>query len=419
MMRTERFFRKIKDLLIQSILPLYCLHKTILVWRLRRKEQINVVFFAMSVSMWRYQNLYEEFRKYPRFNVSIVLAPSITYSVEQQNKDIEMLKKYFDQKGIKYIVGIKDQTPLIDLKQDLQPDILFYPQPYRRVLHKAFDYPNFLHKLLCYYPYAFWMSTGNWSFNQPLHYCGWRVFYSTTLHKKEAEVCSLNRGRNVEVVGYPNSDNFLFKEHKDVWKMQKERKKRLIWAPHFSIVPGGNLEQSNFLWMADIMLELAQSYKDRIQFAFKPHPRLFTELCNHPDWGEKKALSYYEQWNTGGNTQLETGEFIDLFMTSDAMIHDSGSFCVEYHYTQNPVMYMAKNFEEQVAVKSQFGKLAMQQQYVGKDRKDILSFVEEVVMKGNDYMKEEREKFVAQYLVPPHGKTVAENTIDVFLKNFC
>jgi hypothetical protein len=114
------------------------------------------------------------------------------------------------------------------------------------------------------------MSTGNWSFNQPLHYCGWRVFYSTTLHKKEAEVCSLNRGRNVEVVGYPNSDNFLFKEHKDVWKMQKERKKRLIWAPHFSIVPGGNLEQSNFLWMADIMLELAQSYKDNGQTELGP-----------------------------------------------------------------------------------------------------------------------------------------------------
>ena len=120
-----------------------------------------------------------------------------------------------------------------------------------------------------------------------------------------------------------------------------------------------------------------------------------------------------------GNAQLESGEFVDLFMTSDAMIHDSGSFCVEYHYSGNPVMYIAKNFEEQVAEKGEFGQLAMRQHYVGKDENDILRFIERVVLQGDDPMKESRRRFVEQYLIPPHGKTVTENTMDILLKAFC
>jgi hypothetical protein len=119
------------------------------------------------------------------------------------------------------------------------------------------------------------------------------------------------------------------------------------------------------------------------------------------------------------NTQLETGGFIDLFMTSDAMIHDSASFSVEYHYSGNPVLYIAENFEQQVAEKGELGKLALRQHYVGKCEEDIIHFIEEVVLNGNDSMKASRRGFYEQYLLPPNGKTVAENTMDVFLKTFC
>ena len=140
-------------------------------------------------------------------------------------------------------------------------------------------------------------------------------------------------------------------------------------------------------------------------------------MYNHPDWGKQKTDAYYEAWATQHNTQLETGGYIDLFMTSDAMIHDSGSFCVEYHYTKNPVMYMAKNFEEQVSVKGDFGQLAMRLHYVGSNQSDIIRFIDDVVQNGNDSMKEHRNDFYNQYLLPPNGKTVAENIIEVLLKS--
>ena len=142
-------------------------------------------------------------------------------------------------------------------------------------------------------------------------------------------------------------------------------------------------------------------------------------MYKHEDWGKDKATRYYSEWEKRENTQLEEGEFIDLFMTSDAMIHDSGSFCVEYHYSGKPVMYIANNFEEQLTEKGDFGKTAMRLHYVGKCKEDIINFIENVILRGDDPMKMDREHFYKKYLLPPNGKSVAENTMDVFLKTFC
>ena len=116
------------------------------------------------------------------------------------------------------------------------------------------------------------------------------------------------------------------------------------------------------------------------------------------------------------NSQVETGEFVNLFMTSDAMIHDCGSVSVEYHYSENPVMYVARNFEEQVEDKNDFGQIAMNLHYVGKGEKDIIDFIENVVLSGNDPMKPQRQQFKQDYLLPPNGKAVAENIIEILTK---
>ena len=405
--------RGLRYILYNTIYPLY---QRFLVWRLRHKDQINVVFVAMSLSMWRYQDLYEAMSRHPRFKSSIVILPGRQYTKDQQLSEKKKLISYFTEKRCQFVLD--DDSNRENIIKELHPDILFYPQPYLECFDKKYEHIAFRNSLLCYYPYAFWMSKGAWSYDQPLHNYAWKLFYPTELHRKDAQAFALNRGRNIEVVGYPNADHFLHDRFDDVWKPQNRTKKRVIWAPHFTIKPG-YVSQSNFLWMADFMLSVAKKYSDKIQFVFKPHPLLFSELCKHAKWGEEKTKQYYDEWQSGENTQLESGTFIDLFMTSDAMIHDSGSFCVEYHYSGNPVMYIARNFEEQVAEKGEFGQLAMRQHYVGKDEEDIIRFIEKTVLYGDDPKKDERKRFLEQYLIPPHGKTVTENTMDILLKAFC
>lgn len=407
---------KIKDFFVKIIMVLLPLYQKLLVLRLRQKKQINVVFYASSLAMWRYQHLYEAMSKHPKFNAKIVILPSQPYSKEQQKKDVEHLIGFFTSRNISFVLAYKENGDSLDVKKVLNPDIVFYPQPYNDFYEKKHNSKVYISKLICYYPYAFWRSTDYWSYNLLFHNLAWKLFYSTELHRKDANRIANNKGRNVEVVGYPTADDFLFRDHVDLWKRQNENKKRVIWAPHFTIKPGGLLKQSNFLWMADLMLEIAEKYSDKLQFAFKPHPRLYTELCKGDVWGQEKTDEYYHKWATMPNSQIETGEFVDLFMTSDAMIHDSGSFSVEYLYTNNPVMYIADDFDDQVSKMSEFGQMAARQQYVGSKKEHIIDFIEKVIIGGEDPMAVQRKEFVQAYLVPPNGKSVVENTMDVLLK---
>ena len=112
------------------------------------------------------------------------------------------------------------------------------------------------------------------------------------------------------------------------------------------------------------------------------------------------------------NTQIETGQFVDLFMTSDAMVHDSGSFAVEYHYSKKPVMFVSKDMTPVLSTLSDFGKKAYGLHYIGGDEAAIRRFIDKVVLGGDDPMREQREQFFSDYLLPPEGKSVAQNMLD-------
>lgn len=409
----------IRNTLVTILIYLLPIYQRIYVFRLRYKSKINVVFFAMSLAQWRYQGLYDLLKTCSKFDLHIVICPSSTISSIQQDIDIKVLVDYFDKKNIKYVIAKKGKDDVVDIRKDLSPDILFYPQPYHGYYPDKLAYGNFLDKLLCYCPYAFWIGSGDWSYNLRFHNIAWKLFYPTGLHLQDAKRYSFVKGRNMEIVGYPTADDFLKDYHQDIWKPQKNNKRRLIWASHFTIVSSGYVKQSNFLSLSEVMLELAETYSDRVQFVFKPHPRLYSELCRYPSWGEDRANEYYRKWAEGENTQLETEEFVDLFMTSDAMIHDCGSFAVEYHYSENPVMYIATDFDKQFEDKNEFGKIAMNLHYVGKEKQDIIDFIENVVLKGDDPLKPKRQQFKQDYLLPPNGKTVAENTMDVLIRELC
>lgn len=43
------------------------------------------------------------------------------------------------------------------------------------------------------------------------------------------------------------------------------------------------------------------------------------------------------------NSMLSEGDYIDLFLSSDGIIHDSGSFIAEYLYTRKPALHTMTN----------------------------------------------------------------------------
>ena len=80
-------------------------------------------------------------------------------------------------------------------------------------------------------------------------------------------------------------------------------------------------------------------------------------------------------------------------------------------------MYLARNLEEIIKTKNEVGKAALDIHYIGKTENDIINFIDNVVLKGDDQMKKLRETFFSKYLQPPNGKSVAQNTMDDILKS--
>ncbi len=379
--------------------------------RLRReKRPLRVVFMAIDVALWKYQHVYQLMARDARFKPTIVLSPCKS---REWQSDMLLLRSFFDARGISYVDF--NGTP-IDIRRELQPDILFYTQPYEHLLIDQYDCTRFYDRLLCYMPYGFWTSTGKLSYDLHFHNLAWRLYYSSTLHLQEAQHVATNKGRNVRVVGYANADDYLKPIDSNPWRVMADgrRRKRIIWAPHFSIISHNSAfpPRANFLWMADLMLALAQEYADRLQIAFKPHPALLTQLYEHSQWGQQRADDYYARWQQLPNTQLETGSYTDLFMQSDAMIHDSGSFAAEYHYSRRPVMFVSKDMAAVLSTQSEFGRQAYAMHYQGKNEADIRHFIDDVVLGGNDPMLPQREQFFHNHLLPPGGKTVAQNVVD-------
>lgn len=388
--------------------------------QIRKKEVINIVFLPMTVAMWKYQHLYELLRKDERFRLYIFLAPATTFSLDAQCKDLQDMRQYFKSHDMPYVdYELEKGKNAIDIKSVVDPDILFYTQPYENCIVPYYCSYNYKDRLLCYISYSFGTLNCNFhNYNMIFYNLAWKLYFPSLECKEHARKIAYNKGQNVIVAGYPNVDDYVLPVKTDTWKVKDRNIKRIIWAPHFTIIDGIGFSQvSYFLHMAEFMRQLAIDYSDKITIAFKPHPRLYSELERHPEWGEKRTKEYYDFWKNSPTTQLETGEFIDLFKGSDAMIHDSGSFTVDYLYFNKPVLYDNPDIEGAKATANETGKAAYDVHYKVSSNEDIKLFIDDVVLAGNDPMKARREEYYQRYLLPPNGKSVAQNIYDDMIKS--
>jgi len=387
--------------------------------RVRDKKVIKVVFFLIHESVWKHDGIYKMMEKNERFHPIIIVCPYITYGSTNMHR--EMIKTFnsFKNKRYNVIKTFNESTgKWLDVKKEINPDIVFFTNPWD-LTRPEYLIQNFKKTLTCYIPYGFKNSyLYQEHFNQPMHNLVWKFFLETDIHKKLSLKYSQNKSINTLVTGYPGMDKLLQKDYNpvDVWKIKDRNIKRIIWAPHHTLPGmGATLDYSTFLKYYDFMLSLAVKYNDLIQIAFKPHPILRSKLSNDKVWGKEKTDEYYEKWAELPNGQIFEGEYIDLFLTSDGLIHDSSSFVIEYLYTNKPVMFLLNN-DSVYDRFNEIGERAIKTHYIGKCEEDIISFLKNVIIDKKDLMRDERNMFFNSVIKPPHNRTATEN-IFKYLKN--
>lgn len=372
--------------------------------RLQQKDRCTVAFFLQNSAIWKYDTLYRLLEQSEHYKPIIVIVPYNVHLIYDRKECLNVMKEtvnFARQSGYDYISAYDfEHEKWLDVKKIVKPDIVFFTKPYKDTLPQYHIY-NFKEQLTLYVPYGInCMNLFKNNYGLSFHNLLWKLLVETEFQKQYAEQYQLCKGDNVEVVGAITIEKLMSQDYHpvDVWKPQSTPKKRIIWAPHHTVDYLFNF--SNFLEYADFMLELADRYKEQVQFAFKPHPVLKFKLLNI--WGKEKTESYYQKWADLENGQIAEGEYLDLFATSDAMIHDSGSFTVEYLYTKKPVLFQVKHDEVEKQWNS-FGQKCFACHYHSRSQAEVVEFIEQVVLDGNDSLKEQREQLYTNYLYPKDG----------------
>lgn len=386
------------------IASFYLLTISIKIKRVRSKEKIKVLFVITELSPWKTENLYLAMLNHPRFEPILGIADSTEDDSFRAPLEEYMNRHNYSWKPIDESV----------IRNEIRPDIIFYQKPYYSAYLKELRYDRFWNALFCYVGYAFNSMDTGFAVNNGLYRFAWQIYYENELAASSRRPLMSNKGKNIIITGMPIQDLLLKpkSDYEDPWKPCGSRK-RIIYAPHHTIgdLHFEGIEFSTFLQNAEIMLELAKKYKDSVQWAFKPHPLLYKNLTQI--WGKERTDAYYKEWQTLPNTQLESGKYEALFKYSDAMIHDCGSFTIEYLYMHNPILYLIKD-EHHTDNLNEFAKKAFNLHYKAANKAEIEDFILNVI-NGNDEKMEQREQFFKEYLLPPNGKSACENILNSIL----
>lgn len=387
--------------------------------KFRKGEPLNVVFFALDSSIWKFDCLYKLLEEDNRFNPIILVCPIVNYGHEYMINKMDECYDYFQKKDYNMIKSYDSQeNKYIDAKS-LNPDIIFYTNPYKGLIDDRYYITNFREYLTGYVNYFFNSTKYSWSNSLLLHKLVWKYFLENEKLKNLALHHQGYNNPSILVTGYPIFDQITTgKEDCDLWKIKDPSVKRIIFSPHHTIEDDTDINQmvkfSNFFKYYDFIQKLAIKYKDKIQIVFKPHPLLKPKLYQHKDWGKKRTDEYYDFWVDNSNTNLCEGEYIDLFSSSDAIIHDCNSFTAEYLVTGKPALYLSDfNHESQL---NDFGKEMLSVYYIGKNKEEIESFILDVI-NHIDPMESKRIKFVEENLILNKQETVAQRMLESVIKD--
>lgn len=378
---------------------------------LKTKDKITVIFFVIHSSVWKYDGLYELLEEDSIFNPLIVVCPYLNVSEREMLHEMEKTYSLFEEKNYNVIKSFNGkENRWVDPDKEFNPDIIFYSVPYTYT-REEYQYTFYNYVLNCYVPY-FFVTNGNneGNYDSLFHNMMWKAFYETEIHKSIAKKYARNKAENVVVSGYPGLDHYLFDNinEYDPWKIKNKSIKRIIWAPHHTIEgQGTRLNYSNFQKYHDFFIEILNKYEGKVQIAFKPHPLLREKLYKDESWGTAKTDNYYKFWDEQSNSILCESEYVDLFLTSDALIHDCSSFMAEYLSTKKPILYLLRDNRVPNRL-NEFGEMALEHHYQASNEGEIKSFIENLI-NDEDPQRNSRFKFVEKQLMPPNNRTASEN----------
>ncbi len=349
----------------------------------RRTRALRFAAYVIYGSTYGGDGLFQLMMEHSdQWKPKIVVIPDVYRGKKHQNETYCQTKKFFIEKyGDEYVVdGYNIETgEIIDVSDSF--DVVYCANPYDTIVDPKHSicYLSKKNLLVFHLSYGFDVGFSTTLGRMTNLDCNllWKYFTDTTYSYNDFVKYQLNKGRNVELVGYAKMD--VLSKYKYVSK--KKRKKILIAVHH--TVAMEELPLSNFLEYYDLIPELSEMFPD-IDFIFRPHPLLFTAMINNNFWTEKQVDEYLQKLQEHGIIYSTSGDYMQLYAECDALINDCGSFTVEWLYTGKPSCFAySKKLNENMLTTLMLESIKCQ--YVAHSREDIISFVNQIV--NDEYKK--------------------------------
>lgn len=381
--------------------------------RLKGKAKIRVAFMVYSSSEWQCERLYRLMEEDERFEPFIFLCGYGHGSTSQIERTYRDACRYFFESEKTYNIEYGGCTWAYARSVVETFDVLVYISPFAGMIHPAYNVSQRpLSQLVIYVSYCFDVASTEVAYYEGfddmiLFKMSWMVAEPTAMHKAYFESTKRLRGYNAIVAGNPKMDTFYTETiRQNLWKTTAHTKLRIVWAPHWNLQNGRN---GTFHENHGFFLKYAKEHPE-ISWIIRPHPRLAVGAM---DAGVFKTMEDYDQyfatWNSLPNARvIPTGDYFDVFRTSDAMILDSQSFLVEYQYTGKPLLFLLSKTPIKLM---SFGEALLSHLYTcrGTDVAGIEKFIANAE-EGLDPLKAKRKTFFEEHIdvCSQHGKKASD-----------
>ena len=386
--------------------------------RLTANEKIKVTFLPISAAEWPAEYIYRKLEADDRFEPQVVPVPLIGRTKEERGKTYSQTYDFFMAGGYNVKKIYDFQTEEIIGWEEIGgiPDVVINVTPWYSDIAKNYQITRLpLYVLNVYISYG--LTVGNsqegvyaekFMYNKDFMNVMWKVYTETKKDYIGFQKYQTLKAKNVVNSGYIKMDYFLEKHDyseerlRNIWSVPEGTDiysyKKILITPHFSVGDDNVLSFPTFNKNMYFYIYLAKKYIDSVSFIFKPHPNLRNTLVLD---GYMKSIEEYEayldEFNRLPNASVcEEADYLALFDTSDGIINDSISFVGEYMYVDKPMLFLERP-EQRF---NELGEVLIKAHYKvsGQDYMGIDNFVNEVVVKGNDYMRQEREKIFSEEL---------------------
>lgn len=338
-------------------------------------EKIKIGFVLHELSMWKFDLLFKQAIQDENFDPIILIIPQTN-----NPNSVNQIENYCKVSKYNYI-KLDDLINLDNVKvRNLSINVLFVSYPY--IMNYGFMYQLYLSSYPTFYSPYYCMCTKNLApddmvYGNQLMRNAELIFFPHDYANEKYKISNPSKNNSI-CVGYPFFEELIqkrkFANYNDAWC--GDERVKIIYAPHHSIKEG----LSTFLHIAEFMVSLVEIYKDNVKWCFKPHPGLRKKLELHKDWGFHKTKKYWDFWAEHEASQFFNQNYIDLFLSSDAMIHDCNSFVGEYWIIRKPVMFLA--FDTEIEnVFNDFGLVALGKHVIANSETDVHKFIQKMIQR--------------------------------------